>query len=140
MKCVIDASVAAKWFVQEDLRADAARLFDQTSQRLAPDWIVQEVAHVAFKKWRDGEIGSDQASAMVRSLPGFMTELHPSMDLVDRAFTIAMAIRHPVYDCLYVACAETTDATLVTADRQLCEAVAGTRFAPLVRHLSDFSP
>ena len=140
MKCVVDASVAAKWFVQEALQADAVRLLDQTSQRLAPDWIVQEVAHVAFKKWRDGEIGPDQAKSMVRSLPEFMTELHPSMELVERAFAIAMTIRHPVYDCLYITCAETTDATLVTADRQLCEAGAGTRFAPLVRHLSDFSP
>ena len=52
MKCVVDASVAAKWFVQEDLRADAAQLFGQTVQRLAPDWIVQEVAHVAFSNWR----------------------------------------------------------------------------------------
>jgi predicted nucleic acid-binding protein len=140
MKCVVDASVAAKWFVQEDLRTDAMRLLGQASQRLAPDWIVQEVAHVAFKKWRDEEIGPDQARNMVRSLPKYMTELYPSMGLIERAFAIAMAIRHPVYDCLYVACAETTDATLVTADRQLCEAVAETRFAPLVRHLSDFSP
>jgi predicted nucleic acid-binding protein len=140
MRCVVDASVAAKWFVQEDLRADAMRLFGQEFLRLAPDWIVQEVAHVAFKKWRDGEIGPDQARNMVRSLPKYMTELHPSMDLVDRALAITMAIGHPVYDCLYVACAETVDATLVTADRQLCEAVAGTRFAPLVRHLSDLPP
>jgi len=27
--------------------------------------------------------------------------------------------RHPVYDCLYVACAEAADATLVTADDRL---------------------
>ncbi len=140
MKCVVDASVAVKWFVQEALQADAARLLGQASELLAPDWIVQEIAHVAFKKWRDQEIEPDQARTMVQALPGLMTKLLPSMDLTDRALAIAMTVRHPVYDCLYVACAETTDATLVTADRQLCEAVAGTRFAPLVRHLSDFSP
>jgi predicted nucleic acid-binding protein len=140
MKCVVDASVAAKWFVQEALQADAARLLGQASELLAPDWIVQEIAHVAFKKWRDQEIEPDQARAMVQALPGLMTELLPSMDLTDRAFAIAMTVRHPVYDCLYLACAETTDATLVTADRQLCDAVAGTQFAPLVRHLSDFPP
>ncbi|MFQ6018913.1 MAG: type II toxin-antitoxin system VapC family toxin [Kiloniellaceae bacterium] len=137
---MVDASVAAKWFVRENLQADAMRLLDRGTQLLAPDWIIQEVAHVAFKKWRDEEIGPGQARAMVRALPTFITELYPSVDLTNRALTIAMAVRHPVYDCLYVACAEVADVTLVTADRQLCDVMEGTRFAPLVRHLSEVTP
>lgn len=137
MTFVIDASVAAKWFVHESLRAEALGLLDLEAPRLAPDWIVQEVAHVAFKKWRDGEIGPEQARVMVRSLPGMVTELHRSLDLTDRAFAIAMTLRHPVYDCIYIACAELTDGVLITADTRLCRAVDGTVFEPLVRHLQE---
>ena len=140
MNYVVDASVAAKWFVRENLRADAMHLLDHASQLLAPDWIIQEVAHIAFKKWRDREIGSEHAKAMVQALPSLMTQLHPSTSLTDRALAIAMAIKHPVYDCLYIACAEVTDGILITADEELCRAAQGTDFAPLVRHLNGFDP
>jgi predicted nucleic acid-binding protein len=137
MTMIIDASVAAKWFVRETLREEAMRLLDLEEPRLAPDWIVQEVAHVAFKKWRDGEIGLEHARAMVRNLPATMTELYRSLDLSERAFAIAVTLRHPVYDCLYIACAEMTDGLLITADNQLCKAVEGTAFEPLVQHLQQ---
>ena len=134
---VVDASVAVKWFVAEDLQADAMRLFDHAPRLLAPDWIIQEVAHVAFKKWRDREIGQEQAKAMVRALPNLISQLYPSASLTDRALAIAMSIKHPVYDCLYIACAEAAEGALVTADEGLCEAVRDTGYARLVRHLGE---
>lgn len=140
MICVVDASVAAKWFLREVLHREAFRLLADDAVRLAPDWIVQEVAQVAFKKWHDGEIGPDQAKTIVRVLPDFMAQLYPSLDLVDRALAIAMMLRHPMYDCLYLACAEIVDGTVVTANARLCRAVAETPFAHLVRSLSDFPP
>ena len=136
---VVDASVAVKWFVREDLQANAVRLLDHAPQLYAPDWIIPEIAHVAFKKWRDREIETEQARAMVRVLPTFLAHLYPSAGFADRALDIAMAVRHPVYDCLYIACAEMTDSVLVTADNQLCEAVGGTPFVHLVRHLEEMS-
>ena len=139
MNYVVDASVAAKWFVHENLQADAMHVRDHASQLLAPDWIIQEVAHVAFKKWRDREIRAEHAKAMVLALPNSMTKLYPSADMTDRALAIAMAITHPVYDCLYIACAEVSGAILVTADNQLCKAVEETEFAPFVRHLEGIA-
>lgn len=137
MTYVVDASVAVKWFVRENLQTMAMRLLDDAPRLHAPDWIVHEVSHAAFKKWRDREIGSEQAMAMVRALPGFMTRLHRSVDFSDRALAIAMVLGHPVYDCLYIACAEAIDGTVVTADKRLQNAVEDTGFAPLVRHLED---
>ena len=46
----------------------------------------------------------------------------PSSDLVARASAIALEIAHPVYDCLYLACAEVEGAPLVTADGRLRDA------------------
>ncbi|MEE8536266.1 MAG: type II toxin-antitoxin system VapC family toxin, partial [Kiloniellales bacterium] len=79
----------------------------------------------------------EQARAMVQALPSFMTQLLPASDLTDRALAIAMMIRHPVYDCLYIACAEVGEGILVTADKRLCAVVRDTAFGHLVHHLSD---
>ena len=45
--------------------------------------------------------------------------LCPSADLVAHAAAIALEIGHPVYDCLYLACAEVEGSPLVTADTRL---------------------
>ena len=138
MTYVVDASVAVKWFVREPLHREATQLLHQSSELHAPDWIVLEVAHAAFKKWRDQEVASEQANNMVLALPGFITHLHPATNLTGRALSIAMATRHPVYDCLYIACAEMNESVVITADDRLCRAVEGSEFARLVRHVSMF--
>ena len=48
--------------------------------------------------------------------------LYPSAELVAHASAIAFEIDHPVYDCLYLACAEVEGAPLVTADGKLRDA------------------
>ncbi len=47
----------------------------------------------------------------------------PIADLIERAAQLAVQINHPVYDCLYLACAEATDSILITADQRLEEKV-----------------
>jgi predicted nucleic acid-binding protein len=68
-------------------------------------------------------------------LPKLFTELWPAVWLAGRAFEIAAELRHPVYDCLYVALAEREGATLVTADRHLIGRLAGSRWEALCRPL-----
>lgn len=50
MSYVVDASVAIKWFVTEDLHEHALTLFDQPETLIAPDLICLEIANVAWKK------------------------------------------------------------------------------------------
>ena len=137
MICVVDASVAAKWFLEEPLRDEALRILDEAPNLLAPDWIVQEIAHVAFKKWRAHDIGPQQARIMVQALEGFIGRLHPSKDLAGHALEIALTLDHPVYDCLYLACARVASGVVITADEDFCAVVKGTEFAPLMRYLGD---
>lgn len=137
MPYVVDASVAVKWFVQEDLR-DAARELVRGGHSLhAPDWVVIEVGHAALKKWLAGQIDPAQARTMIRQLPAMIAHLYESTALIERALTIAMTTRHPVYDCLYLACAEISGGVVVTADQRFCQSVADTPFADQVRHLND---
>jgi predicted nucleic acid-binding protein len=46
-----------------------------------------------------------------------------SRELLDRALQIALDLKHPVYDFVYLALAERSKIPLVTADRRLVSAV-----------------
>ena len=136
MSLVVDASVAVKWFVMEPLRPEARRLLEHGDALYAPDLLFAEVANVAWTMARRNEIDRDQALAMVAGIGDPLSRVFPSSLLRERALDIALALDHPVYDCLYLACAELADAVLVTADTRLCAALAGGPYDGLARHLS----
>jgi predicted nucleic acid-binding protein len=137
MSLVVDASVAIKWFIQEALHAEARRLLDEHDVLYAPDLIVSEVANIAWKKSILGEIGDVQAQEVVKAIRKGIPVLYSSIVLMDRSLDIAIRLNHPVYDCLYIACAETVGGYLITVDKKLCRAAHGTEFASIVRHLED---
>ncbi len=131
MTLVVDASIATKWFVEEDGREQALQVLDLTD-RQAPDLIIAEVANVIWKKASRGQVTDTQARAICGALPRYFDALHASGALVESAIAIALALRHPVYDCLYLACAVRVEGRLVTADRRLIAALHGTEYASLV--------
>ncbi len=135
MIVVVDASVAVKWFIQEPDRPAARRLLEPDSRLVAPDLIVAEVASAVWKRVVAGEGDPRQAPLMAASLPRFFARLLPLAPLAARALEIASALRHPVYDCFYLALAEREEATLVTADRRLIGRLAGSRWEALCRPL-----
>ncbi len=137
MSLVVDASVAVKWFIQEPLRAQARRLVERHETLYAPDLLFAEVANAAWKLALRNEIDRGQALAMIVAVGDPFARVFPSFLLRERALDIALALEHPVYDCLYLACAEAAGAVLVTADARFCEAVAAGPYAGLVRHLSE---
>ena len=128
MNLVIDASVAIKWFVEEDLSEKALRLFDRREPFCAPDLIVPEVTNIAWKKTIRGEIAEEQALEIAKAVQGDTLMLYPSVLLNDRALEIALALNHPVYDCLYIACAEAVGGVLITADQKLSNITKGSGF------------
>lgn len=135
MTFVIDASVAAKWFVREEFHDQAVHLLVHRERLTAPDLIITEVANIAWKKCIKGEITKIHARTMATATRNFIPKLHPSAEMTERALNIALALNHPVYDCLYLACAEGVGGVLVTADIKLCKAVKDTPFASLISHL-----
>ena len=135
MNLTVDASIAVQWFVAEPLHDDARRLLSHRLSLHAPDLLLAEFANTIWKKARKGEIKDPRPyhDELVR-LPDIVT-LHPGDRLIGRAAQIAAEIDHPVYDCLYLACAEAAKSTLVTADRRLANKVAEHLPGADVRHI-----
>lgn len=113
--CVIDASVAIKWVIQESGSAEAAALLDGP-HLAAPDLLLVECANVLWKKVRRSELSAEEALFAVRLLQQADIEILPTRHLADLAVRLAIELDHPAYDCLYLALALTNEWPLVTAD------------------------
>ena len=135
MTLIVDASVAAKWFLVEPGRPEARRLLDRGERLIAPELIVAEVVNVVWKRLIAGTIDRSQAGEVPGELPRLFAELCPIAALAGRALAIAEELRHPAYDCFYLALAEAKDARLVTADRRFAQRLAGTPWAALATTL-----
>ena len=124
MTLVIDASVACKWFFEEPLSAEARSLANSNTVFTAPDMILAECANVAWRRARSRAVPQAQAQAFLKALPHWFASLAPSERLHEAAFAMAIALNHPVYDCLYLALAESEQTRMVTADRAFLKRVA----------------
>lgn len=120
MILVVDASVAIKWFVEEPLRPQARALLANRHEFIAPDLLISEIANIAWKKAVRGEIKIEQAQSIVRNvvLPPFVSTFVDAATLSQRALSLALQWKHPVYDCFYAACAEAVSAPLISADEK----------------------
>jgi predicted nucleic acid-binding protein len=124
---IVDASVAVKWVVEEKL-SDAARLLAGRSLH-APDLLYIECGNILWKKAVKGDLTLPQASRALKELQTSPVEISPSGLLLERALELAFALRHPVYDCIYLALAAERKMPLVTADERLARVVANANLA-----------
>ncbi len=136
MTLVVDASVALKWFVNEDGSDRAVSLLKADRPVIAPDLLLAEVCNAAWKSLRRREIDPAQLDQIAIDVAVPFQRLIPLDRLLRRAVTIAGELDHPVYDCLYLALAEAEDAPLITADRRLLKIVRGTSLADRVTLLA----
>ena len=121
MKLVVDASVAVKWLFAERESQEARELLAPRIVLHAPDFILAEVANVIWKKARRKEIPSPQSYIDELANIKDAVALQSSTELVVEAAALSVQIDHPVYDCIYLACAEACAAPLVTADGRLAQ-------------------
>ena len=124
MKVTVDASVAVKWFVAEDHRKEARSLLGPRIERYAPGLLPVECASAIWKKARRGEVRSAAPFLDEITRLSSVIRIQPGETLLREATETALRIGHPLYDCLYIACARRTGSVLVTADRKLFEVVS----------------
>jgi predicted nucleic acid-binding protein len=125
---IVDASVAAKWVLNEP-EADSARALFHEAVLLAPELLWAELGSLLWRRQRMGEFDPAAAREMLsdlRALPITSFALHPLLPL---ALEISIALNHSVYDCIYLALSETESCPVVTADDRLLSAVVGSPFS-----------
>ena len=128
---VIDASVAAKWFLPrsgEPLAKEAVRLLagyaDGRYRFAVPDLFWAECGNILWKAYRQGRWSRSMAEEAILAINDRSFPTTPSLDLLEEAFNIAATFDRTVYDSLYVALAVRLNADLVTADERLANALA----------------
>ena len=126
MKLTVDASIVAKWFLTEPQSDEARQLLAPRIRLHAPDVLLVEYANTIWKKVHRREIPDPQPYIGELASLSEVVTLHRSGDLVDHAVRIAVELDHPVYDCLYLACADATSSVLITADHRFAKKVAET--------------
>lgn len=139
MTVVVDASVAVKWVLVENLSDEAFALKERwiasNEWAIAPPIFRPEITNVLHRAVQRGEVdsasGLDGVGFLVASI-----EVNEPLGLYMRAFEIAGELGlGATYDALYVALAEHHACDMWTADRRLVRAVQ--RRFPAVRWLGD---
>jgi len=119
---VVDASVAVKWLLPEEDEDSAQQVLDSGESLIGPELIRVEVAAAVARKVRFQEItahdGETAAALWIQSIAdGVITLISNETDVRD-AFRLALALKHPLQDCLYLALAQRLGVPLVTANRK----------------------
>ncbi|MFQ5432868.1 MAG: type II toxin-antitoxin system VapC family toxin [Nitrospinota bacterium] len=116
---VVDACVAAKWFIDEDHAEEALNLLSEKYTLHAPDFLLLELDSV-FCKWvRRGTIAFTEGNELRAAFKQYPIRLHSFIPLLDSAFIIANQTSCSLYDSVYIALAVLLDGKLITADRRL---------------------
>ena len=132
---VVDASVAAKWFLPEPDAAAALQLLDGRHRLAAPDLIRSEFGNIIWKLQARGVLDAEEASDLIEHFLSMPLEIHDSTYLLAPALQIAIATRRTVYDSLYLALAMELGGTVVTADERWVKALINSPFTRFLRLL-----
>jgi predicted nucleic acid-binding protein len=135
MTVVVDASVAVRWCFMMDRSGRAEELVQSRESLIAPELIIAEFINAAWRLAVLGGASADLAVDSANAIEKAFSELVPATSLKERALAIALELRHPAYDCFYLALAESRKLVLVTADNRLLRRCDNTPFASLVRPL-----
>lgn len=126
MTLVVDASVAAKWVLDEEGTERALALRSEDGL-ITPSLLVAEIGSAIWKAARRDLIAPANAIAAIRDVLLPFEAIVPDEELRVQALTLALELKHPIYDCFYLALAERERCALITADTRLVEAGKGIR-------------
>jgi predicted nucleic acid-binding protein len=129
---IVDASIAAKWFTEEEYSEEALCLLGGKYPLHAPDFFHLEMDSIICKWVRRGIIGKDEGETVRATLKRLPIHTHPFSPFRDSAYAIASRTGRSVYDCLYVALAVLLKGRMITADRKLYD---GLKHSPFKKHI-----
>lgn len=127
---VVDASVAIKLFVAEDLSEEASLLFeglaqDPPVQFYVPDLFYLECASILWKYVRRFGHSAEKARTALQDLDAMDLRPAPSSILFQDSLDLALLRETSVYDASYACLAQSLGIPFVTADRKLVSKLQG---------------
>ena len=108
--------------IEEEGSDEAAALIADTL--LAPSLWIAECANALSTLGRKGVITFRVARSKLDDLRASTIVASPLEADLDAAMEIASALRHPIYDCIYLALALREGTHVITADRRFHQAVS----------------
>jgi predicted nucleic acid-binding protein len=126
---VVDASVAVKLFLPEDLSAHAGELFKRDTglrkRFFVPDFFYAECANIFWKYVRRLGLPPDEARNSFQDLRNLSLLSVSTKDLLPASLDLAMEFGTSAYDASYAALAQELSFPLVTADEKLIGKLKG---------------
>lgn len=138
---IVDASVVAKWLLQEP-ESERAQLLIKTDYYLrAPDLIMTEFASILLKRIVRKEMTPQECRVLLgRFLNEYLdvrVRVIPSRLLAVNALEIARKEARSIYDGLYLALAVQARCQLITADEKLVKGIRDKEIKEHVIALND---
>jgi predicted nucleic acid-binding protein len=129
MILVLDASIAAKWYLDEVYTELAEKLLEPDLYDLhAPELLLSEVGNILWKRYKSGELSSAESERIASDLLQSTVTYHSLTDLFLPSLIASEGTGHPIYDCFYVTLAHSLGAPFITADRKFFLAMRSTNF------------
>jgi len=136
-KAVADASIVAKWFLEEDFSDKAKQLRDS----FATGKLTISVPSLLFYEtlnalWHSGLFREEELTLAARALSKYGFDVwEPKGKTFEQSATLSLKHAISVYDASYVALALHLKATLYTADSELIQ-----KFPKNTQHISAYKP
>ncbi len=134
---VVDASVAIKWFSEEQFTDKAIEIRDNffkgTYELAAPDLVLYEVSNAL--RFNPNFTEEDVIEAVNSLFDMGISIIVPTPRVVRSSITMAFKYKITIYDAFYSALASEIGFTFVTADSKLYQKIKGLEF---VKHISAF--
>jgi predicted nucleic acid-binding protein len=122
MTLIVDASVAVKWVLPEADSDRAVVIRTADDDLIAPSLVCAEIGSAIWRAVLRGDVSAAEAADNLKNAVAHYRRLVPLEELADAAIAPAVRLRHPIYDCFYLALAERERCALVTADTKLIAA------------------
>ena len=128
-KYTVDASVAVKWFADEEDSDKASSLKAQFVEGVlelsAPTLLSYEVANAL--RWHPlVKMGARDVTNALMVLDSYQFLNEPTIQAWSQAIQLSYSHHISIYDSIYVGFARTMDSQLVTADEKLIEMIPAT--------------
>lgn len=128
LRCVLDASVGIKLFVEEEFSDKVQRLFakladDPQVEIHVPDLFYIECANILLKYTRRFDRPLEDSLADLKDLNELALTVTSTTELIEDALKLANEKKLTAYDACYAVLAQKLDLPLVTADAPLAKGI-----------------